>query len=988
MRFNIKRCLVILLACIFIPLSILSAGNSNWFILDQTTKEQSMAGNSLSSNETDVTIGETTVTKPNQSTSLFLVPVKFYYWTMAILPDGCKNETVSESSASKQTTSTGLGKTPAEPTISFTVNGKSFSAGIDSWESYSNPYLLHTFEGTETIDQETGILTKIYHELYLISATDNTTSSGSWLNPTKTRTGTVTYRLNQVTETYQAGLVTEGNSTKIFHTAQVALGSTVNKPTLTYGDYALIGFYNMTIGSSTPSTEFDFTKPITTEDINYFKDTLPIIVQWSTQSDTNYDTTSYNSLTDSVNSLSGTLNAYANGAHDITKDVTYSSSSAALNLGKKSTATTIQSGATVNLCMNSGTYQYEAIKDSTITDVDGNEKHAIVGDDYFASLDYTGKTQANATKKIANPRDYTVRLQNNLTIKGTLNLGGYTGATLSGGFSPQGSIIGNYVKLDLNGYTITIENGGILHSFGYITDSVGTGKIVVKEGGNLYSQMVIASLKGGNSTLWSYAKGISPFENYYFPYLDTQVEIQATSSGAGNFTAYTKLNLGDLGFTNMYFPIMGGDSSYMFYIKAKSGSNGVVRLTRAEVESLNVEPFTYQDLKKNCFNFENVDAIFNPPNVKVIASMDLSSVSSLLGKHEFPMTLELNRIVFPISSFLDMNFYSSTFTLSQKIQVMPGASIMVDENSELILGHSNGKVTFEDKQVKVSVIITFTKTMPGESKYLSGGILAMDNDPIENSQYIGSGYDLNSSSTTTKLSYTDYWNKVFESANVDVYGNIKFMTGNASEAPYTLAGNINVNTFSTSADTTKKAWNTQNLSTLNNVYFNSYDLNIFSGNFYWFGSSSITSSSNDSAYSAALRFYAQPMISNGVAYLHDANNNLQGSYNSKTGIFTSSTGTKYFFLANNSLLTTSSQESVIDYKLTPTVVTNELKDCLITVGAQNYAYFGGLYFPITSTGVTASTTSVTANLQKFSSNSSYVAAKTLTYQNGYWKIAT
>ena len=126
--------------------------------------------------------------------------------------------------------------------------------------------------------------------------------------------------------------------------------------------------------------------------------------------------------------------------------------------------------------------------------------------------------------------------------------------------------------------------------------------------------MVITALKGGNNTLWSYSQGVSPFENYYFPYLDTEVEIQATSSGAGNFTAFTKFNLGNLGFTNLYFPVIGNDSSYMFHIKAKSGMTGAAILQTVEVDSLNESPFTLQALnKKNCFNFTNVDVSFIPP---------------------------------------------------------------------------------------------------------------------------------------------------------------------------------------------------------------------------------------------------------------------------------------------------------------------------------------------------------------------------------------
>ena len=314
---------------------------------------------------------------------------------------------------------------------------------------------------------------------------------------------------------------------------------------------------------------------------------------------------------------------------------------------------------------------------------------------------------------------------------------------------------------------------------------------------------------------------------------------------------------------------------------------------------------------------------------------------------------------------------------------------MIDSESELILDYykdSSGTITQKTFSKKTAA----TKSMPALSKYMVGGILAMDNDPVENSQYVGSttGYGLNFSSTTYGT-YSTYWDKVFKCANVDIYGNVKFVTGNNSAAPYTLAGNINVNTFSTSADTTKKAWNTANLATLSGAYFNSYDMQIYSGIFFWFNGDNILSSSNDGAYSAAYHFYALPMISNGTAYIHNSTLNLQGSYNDATGLFTTSTGTKYFFLANNSLLTDSSnQESAIDYTLTPTACTVGANLTITYSGSSYaYAYFGGLYFPTTSTSVTTSTTSVTANLKKFHSKTDY-SAQALKYNTtkGYWYI--
>lgn len=64
-----------------------------------------------------------------------------------------------------------------------------------------------------------------------------------------------------------------------------------------------------------------------------------------------------------------------------------------------------------------------------------------------------------------------IRAQNDLIVNGNLYLGGYTGSSSS----IQGYIVNNYVSLDLNGHQLIINNGGMVHSFGYIYDSMGTG---------------------------------------------------------------------------------------------------------------------------------------------------------------------------------------------------------------------------------------------------------------------------------------------------------------------------------------------------------------------------------------------------------------------------------------------------------------------------------------------------------------------------------
>ncbi len=997
MRFNIKRCLIILLSCVLLPLCVLSSGYSNWFVLRQDTINKPTTGNTItgdSSNSVQLEAGK--VTAPTGDLTAGPVSVDFYYWTTVMTPS--KPEVV----AGSEDTASGSGS--SSPTLTIFNTSMTGTKWKEQYGNATSATPINFGEPTMTNQtiHEDGSITKTFEQNQILSATETIKTT---LLIFKTYTANVSYRTVTYTQTIKEGLATDTNGGNVFFSSQIISGNLLSRPTPTYTidgvNYTLIGFYEYNENGE-PGAEFDFSKPITVD--------TNIIVQWSTQPESEFEE-GYTSLTQTVNSLTSSLNVYSGGVYDISKDYSYSAKSASLNLGTSTTNTTIKSGATVNLCMNNGAYHYQATKDTKVSDISGNEVHADTGTDLFASVDYTGVSgyySASSGKAVkenitgSNKRDYTLKLQNDLTIYGKLNIGGFTGATShSNSFMiPQGSIIGNYVKLDLNGYTITIENGGILHSFGYITDTAGTGKIVVKAGGHLYSQMVITALKGGNNTLWSYSKGISPFENYYFPYLDTTVEIEVSSSGAGNFTAFTKLNLGDLGFTNLYFPVIGGDSSFMFYVTRKNDTDGKVYIKNHLVDSLNTAPYIYYDLhQKNSFTFENVNADFTAPNTDVIVDIiyNGSSVTTV------DMTLKLNRLIFPISAFLDLNFYSSTLVLDQKIQILPGSSLMIDSNSELVLDYykdSTGKAQMQKFDTEtISALLVFRKSMPGENKHLSGGILAMDNDPVENSQFIGTAYDLNSTCYNgSAVAYDKYWTKVFKSANVDIYGNIRLTPGNDASAPYALAGNVNVNTFSTSADTTtRKAWNLANLDTLSGVNFRTYDLNIYSGNFYWFGGSSLTDSKNDSANSAAIHFYALPMISNGKAYVWDGKNKIQGTYNSLTGIVTASTQKTYFFKTNNSLLTTSStgtnvslmtssaQDYSIDYTITPTEC-SQIKSGLITAGSTPYVYFGGLYFPVSTTGVTGTTTTVTADLSKFTSKSGVdYKTQTLTYNSaGYW----
>ena len=274
--------------------------------------------------------------------------------------------------------------------------------------------------------------------------------------------------------------------------------------------------------------------------------------------------------------------------------------------------------------------------------------------DYFKE-----KTETVQDLSKKNPRDYTIILQNDLIVNGNLYLGGYTGSSSS----IQGYIVNNYVSLDLNGHQLIINNGGMVHSFGYIYDSMGTGSVEVMPGGNLKTQVVLYDVKGGNTTLWGFSKGISPFENYGFPYLNCEVHFYSNGSQVGTLDVFTKLNLGSLGVTNIYIPFFGKDAStYLMTYSNKDGINATITYEPYEVSALKTaNNATKYNLfyRKYRFNFENmniqVNSILLPVNVYIDA---------VITTIDETFYLPLDRVTFPISSSIDLIFENSIFSVS------------------------------------------------------------------------------------------------------------------------------------------------------------------------------------------------------------------------------------------------------------------------------------------------------------------------------------
>lgn len=334
-------------------------------------------------------------------------------------------------------------------------NQSVYNEWLPNYETHQkNPYLVET---TTPVDDGNGNITwtETYHQIE--------TCEKTWYN--------WTVLVYQIVYTYIQNLSIEvSNSSE--YTYVVPKGSTIEKPSLSLEGYTFVNYFSANDTNTDSSGElFDFSQPINQNTVIY--------AEWTHMlgDDEQFEE---NQLTSHINNLTSgnTSNIYAGGAatFNLNDDSSYSSQSLTVNLGSSSLQTTISSGTTVNFSMNDGRVDVEGRADNSITDP---SKHTVgtgenITNDTYISLDYfKEKTETVQDLSKKNPRDYTIILQNDLIVNGNLYLGGYTGSSSS----IQGYIVNNYVSLDLNGHQLIINNGGMVHSFGYIYDSMGTGSV-------------------------------------------------------------------------------------------------------------------------------------------------------------------------------------------------------------------------------------------------------------------------------------------------------------------------------------------------------------------------------------------------------------------------------------------------------------------------------------------------------------------------------
>ena len=287
-----------------------------------------------------------------------------------------------------------------------------------------------------------------------------------------------------------------------------------------------------------------------------------------------------------------------------------------------------------------------------------------------ASHAYSAVTAANNLITIVLQKDLTLGSNAKLVLEAQ---NGVTSGSMSGNV-----ISGKYTALDLNGHTITLENGSEFYANGLVYDSVGTGNVVCQSGSKVYSSFLVEDYGGGGHTTASYLSKSAPFTLFSMPYFNVTSRFYEGSYFYGLTQLYANST-----YHRTTIEIIGNSDTSMLEMSAKSSDSYIERKIKGvhTLDSLKDAnnylrylPYVKYD---EIYNINNVDIILNS------LSLDLSIT-----------TVSMKDVHFPIPPWININILnSSSFSFSQRVDMFPDSNFYCDSSSSTIFNAGAGVMT-------------------------------------------------------------------------------------------------------------------------------------------------------------------------------------------------------------------------------------------------------------------------------------------------------
>lgn len=617
---------------------------------------------------------------------------------------------------------------------------------------------------------------------------------------------------------------------------KVKKGSKISPLDLKINNYTQCGFY----ATQEYDTFFDFTKPINEDGdiyVNYFE-----------------DSTGVSHLNNAISSLNkSTLNVYdgkkggSGGDFDISTDSRYSNGNLFLS------QTTIASGNTVNMTYGASECFIAGDPETTKNYTENYVNHRTASDDAIC-VEYDG----NIYNGLANNSNSVV-LNGDLTVKGKMVIGAKIGAYTN--LQMQSYIIGNYCLLNLYGHNLVID-GGTVVAYGMIVDTIGTGKIIIKNGGTLKGTMTVSDAKGSTQMILGISKRQTPFTEYRLSYITVPIVIYNQCSLIG----YFKLDFGnDFGIANSFLNIIAPSNS-IFVWNDNDTSSYILYEPRIIQNLYDIANTT---IYKQLYYLRNVINIYG--NVRVPESVILN-ISVTFANMNLDADIDFVRIDIPISPFFDIRVMGNhSFELYSKLIFYPGSSFYSDYGSTVNFKVSSTKAK-EYATIEKGGVLGKKVTIYGETRYVAGGLFVYESD-------------MSSSSLGSPLKYTQglcaqtsYW-KLDKLKSSCINGNVAFDTSintnvSTGDGFYFLSGNIQISESALKTMLQSKA------------LIKTYDMKADITNGFLFDG---THMNGEYQYESATSYHILPLISGDKAFMIDSQRSTEGRFNNKTGVFS----TKY-----------------------------------------------------------------------------------------------
>lgn len=553
----------------------------------------------------------------------------------------------------------------------------------------------------------------------------------------------------------------------------------------------------------------------------------------------------------------------------------------------------IASGVTVNFGLNSGEVLIEGMS-SLIYDLEPEDS--------------------------AHVNQYTVCLQSDLYVYGTLVIGSNYGTTQNTDY--QGHIAKEYVTFDLNGYNIYLENG-TLDIYGLIKNSRDTGKIIAS-GGNIYTLAVIHDYRGGRATSGLVGSNIFPFQVYTLPYFRCKAKIlndnnsgwtRVTARCIVKATSYTKPSKIEIKF-------IGNDTEQVLF-KVSKKENSSIEIEGTENKNITAGKTEASDEVKFCLSRRLKLSFIN-------CSVKMSNI--VINPGQKVDTKDFN---FPVSSFFDVYLKNTERTFWQSLKFMPGMSRIADRDSKVILSYDSSA----KKAAQISVLGNSAIYQCSEKGQM------ITTDLVAEAPY---NYG------RTCFASHNLW-KYYSGNRIKIYGTLVFNGGHKNYGDYLLAGAIDFNRVAYSSDGTTSVLDyidySENENPFSKLIQKHTDVSVKTyGYDYLLG---------DNNRNNVIKGYSRPLVSYGKGYYTNgaAEGAKVGDYSFITGIFKVSDTEMYYFDAGTKF--TLSDNSTCNLKA---CTYDETEHVFIDKASnEKFAYFASSYYPYTNTDGTITLNTNRAN---------------------------